>query len=610
MRKMTKKYKSVSRFLSPIALALILAGCETNNLLPATSTEIMASANESSQYYLINAESSAGKVQIDWYLLALEALINEKDFKKADRVISLLAKKPMSHLQLSEWQLDRANLEALKGNYKVAVEQLNFQPSWKLPPPQFLRYYRLKTKLYRDIGNIPAAVLSASQANHFITNNEELQDNNQFIWQSLNGMTTKQLKALSNHANLALLKWIGLVEQLRLNGNNPVKRQNLLDEWKLANPESFASISSLETNEDMPSEIFIKPSRIGVLLPLTGKFAAQGEAIRNGILKGYMDDQYNLEKPSLQFYNTHQLSMETIISKLQADGIQYVIGPLQKHKVSEYLDLSQRSYPTLAMNIIDSDKSEANTCFFTLSPEQEAEQAARHISEKAFKLPLVIAPNNSLGKRASQAFIDEWTKTTGRPVERAFFKNTANMQRTIQKAFGITESNTRSANMKKLIGADLKSEQRSRRDIDSVYLIANSDELTLLKPFIEVTINPNAPLPKLFASSRGNNRIRGMGEIGELRGIEFTDIPLITHKNTQKARAFYQEWPDLSNGTTRLYALGLDAYSLIEALPEMQTQADFQLEGYSGVLSMGNHCIINRTLPWVVFGEKDLVLAN
>lgn len=610
MRKITKKYRSVSRFLSPIALALVLAGCETNNQLPATSNEIMAPANESSQYYLINAESSAGKVQIDWYLLALEALINEKNFKKASSLINLLAKKPMSHLQLSEWQLDRAHLEELKGNYKIAAEQLNFQPSWKLPPQQFLRYYRLKTKLYREIGNVPSAVLSASQAIHFIKNDKELQDNSQFIWQSLNGMTNKQLNALSNHANLLLLKWIGLVEQLRQNANNPVKRQSLLDEWKLTNPDHLAGIYPLEIIESAPSEVFIKPSRIGVLLPLTGKFAAQGEAIRNGLLKGYMDDEYNLEKPSLQFYDTHQLSMKAIVAKLQADGIQYVIGPLQKHKVSEYLSLTQHSYPTLAMNILDNNKGEANTCFFTLSPEQEAEQAAYHIAEQGFKLPLVIAPNNSLGKRASQAFTEQWTKTTDKPAEKVFFKNTASMQRTVQEAFGLTESHTRAANIQKLLDVDLKSEQRSRRDIDSVYLIASSDELTLLKPFIEVTINPDAPLPKLFASSRGNNRVRGMGEIGELRGIEFTDIPLITHKNTQKAQAFYQEWSDLSNGTTRLYALGLDAYALIEALPQMQTQADFQLEGYSGVLSMGEHCIINRTLPWVVFGETDLALAN
>ncbi len=610
MRKITKKYKSVSRFLSPIALALILAGCETNNQLPATSPEIMAPANEPSQYYLLNAESSAGKVQIDWYLLALEALINEKDFKQADYIIKLLAKKPMSHLQLSEWQLDRAHLEELKGNSKIAVEQLNFPSSWKLPPQQFLRYYRLKTKLYRDIGNIPSAVLSASQATYFIENDKELQDNNQFIWQSLNGMTNEQLTVLSNHANLALLKWIELVEQLRLHANNPVKRQSLLDEWQLNNPESLAGISPLEVIESTPSAVFIKPSRIGVLLPLTGKFAAQGEAIRNGLLKGYMDDKYNPEKPNMQFYDTHKLSMETIVSKLEADSIQYVIGPLQKHKVSEFLTLTQHNYPTLAMNILDDEKGEANTCFFTLSPEHEAEQAARHIKKKAFKLPLVIAPNNSLGKRASQAFTEQWAKISNKRAEAVFFKNTAGMQRTVQEAFGLTDSHNRSANMKKLLGSDLKSEQRSRRDIDSVYLIANSDELTLLKPFIEVTINPDAPLPKLFASSRGNNRVRGMGEIGELRGIEFTDIPLITHKNTQKARAFYQQWPDLSNGTTRLYALGLDAYTLIEALPQMQTQADFQIEGYSGQLSMGNHCVINRTLPWVIFGETDLVLAN
>ncbi len=611
MRKITnKKYRSVSRFLSPIALALTLVACESNNHLPPTSNEIAAPANKSSQFYLQNAQSTAGKVQIDWYLLALEALINEKAFTKAQRIINLLAKKPMTHLQLSEWQLDRAHLEELKGNYQTAVEQLNFQPSWKLPPAQFLRYYRLKTKLYRQANNIPAAVLSSSQAIHFIENEKESLENGQFIWQSLNAMTDRQLDALSRHANLILVKWIDLVQQLRQYADNPVKRQSVFDAWVAENPNHLAKHYTPETYLETTEKVFIQPNRIGVLLPLTGKFAAQGEAIRNGLLKGYMDDPKQKQKPSLQFYDTHALSMDQIARKLASSHIQYVIGPLQKHKVSEYLSATQHAYPTLAMNILSNDRGEKNTCFFTLSPEQEAEQAATHIAENKFEFPLIIAPNNSLGKRTTAAFSDRWKITTGKDAKSVFFDNTASMQRTIQNAFGLSESHTRANNIEKLLDLEMKSEQRSRRDIDAVYLIANSDELTLLKPFIEVTINPDASLPKLFASSRGNNRVRGMGDIGELRGIEFTDIPLIANKNTPEAQSFYQEWSDLSNGTTRLYALGLDAYGLVEALPIMQSQPDYQLQGYSGILSMGNHCIINRTLPWMEFGEMELIVAN
>ncbi len=43
--------------------------------------------------------------------------------------------------------------------------------------------------------------------------------------------------------------------------------------------------------------------------------------------------------------------------------------------------------------------------------------------------------------------------------------------------------------MESQLGMGLESQPRSRRDIDAVYIVANSSELTLIKPFIEVAIN-------------------------------------------------------------------------------------------------------------------------
>ncbi len=613
MRKIIKNYKKVSQLLSPIALALVLSACETSSTARYSNNDITAPASENSTFYLLKAQQSTDNSQkITLYLFALKAFINEQQFGKAEELISRLAKLPMNPMQLSEWQLSRAQLFAARNDYQKAISLLNFQPSWRLPPTQYKRYYLLKKELYRKLNDTPNAVLSATQAAHFIDDPSDQKDNWFFVRSELIKMQPYQLNALAKAGNKTLSIWIDLINQSRNYAYNPTKHQLLLSQWRASNPDHPAALflEDEAPNINIEQAVFEKPTHVGVLLPLSGKFASQGEAIKNGILQASIDDP-NTAKPSLAFYDTESMSMEKLVKQLQNNDTQFVIGPLQKHKVNQYLIASQNSIPTIAMNVLTDNKNHStNTCYFTLSPEQEAEQAAKHLAEKSYKFPLVIAPDSSIGKRISGEFLKVWQAETGTAAETAYFKNSAGMQKTVQKAFGLLESQSRAAQINKLFDTEMKHEQRSRRDIDSVYLVANSSELTLLKPFIEVTINPDANPPKLFASSRGNSRVDGMGEIGELQGIEFTDIPLIVNNTTPQATTIDELWPNLSNSMRRLHALGLDAYTLIEQLPLMQADPNYEYHGLTGLLSIGKSCVINRTLPWVKFGGKDLELTH
>ena len=570
MRKIIKNYKKASRILSPIAFALLLSACETASIQRQPLYDITSPASESSMFYLLKAQSDEKDDKITWYLLALKALIKEKQYYKADEVLARLSKMPMTQLQLSEWQISRAMLQAEKGNLRQAITQLNFQSSWRLPPEQYKRYYLLKKRIYQELNNQPGAVLSAIQAAPYIANPAERTQNNDFINKSLNELQPLALDMLSKAGNETLTQWIDLIKQTRQYAYNPVQKQNVINQWlseHASHPAAIYYTADAATSEPVS---FTQPSKVAVLLPLTGKFSAQGEAIRNGLIQASTDD-HSSSKASLAFFDTNALSMREIIRQLSQSNIQLVIGPLQKNKVNEFLTLNRQQLPTLAMNVLSNQEgTPPNMCFFTLSPEQEAMQAAHHLAEKEFEFPLVIAPNSKFGQRVSQAFSEAWLRNKGEQAEIAYFKNAAGMQKTVQQAFGLIDSQTRAVEINQLLEQQMKSEQRSRRDIDAVYLIANSDELTLLKPFIEVTINPDAIPPKLFASSRGNSRVKGMGEIGELNGIEFTDIPLIVNRSSATSETVNELWPDLNNSMTRLHALGLDAYALIEQLPKMQ----------------------------------------
>ena len=172
----------------------------------------------------------------------------------------------------------------------------------------------------------------------------------------------------------------------------------------------------------------------------------------------------------------------------------------------------------------------------------------------------------------------------------------------MNSVFGLESSQARIYQMNALTKIELESQPRSRRDIDSVYMVARSSELVLLKPFIDVAINPGITVPKLYASSRSNSGRQT--KLVEIHGIEFSDIPLLINEDN-KFKAQYDElWPKSSNGETRLHALGMDAYQLIAELPQMKALNDYHMQGKTGELSINQECVIQRQMSWSIHGEK------
>ncbi|WP_223824283.1 penicillin-binding protein activator [Candidatus Enterovibrio escicola] len=603
MCKITHKLEAISRIISPIALALALSSCMIiPSVLRTSQSDITTPALESSTFYLLKAEDSTGKRKVDWYLLALKALIKEKQFVQSDVLISHLSKLMLTQLQLSEWQLNRAKLIQQKGQPQIAIDNLNFSPSWQLPNLQYKRYYLLEAELYQTVGNLPSSLLSYTEAYPYLAETFEKEQNCERVWALLLQMKPNELKELAEHSNKILSAWVKLMILLHQYDGRPAEQQYALNTWLIEN-------RGLPTNQYLPKNLkrlqamnIIRPERIAILLPLSEQFSAQGETIRNGFIQALLDNK-NSENPATMFYDTNAMSMTEIVSKMKSNGVQFVIGPLQKDKLDSFLIASQHAYPTLALNIPQDATIKTNVCFFTLSPEQEAEQAALHIAQNQHRYPLIIAEDNQFGHRVSEAFSRKWQEITGHTAEKAFFKNLATMHKTVQQVFGLTESQSRIQQLRQILDLDIEAEQRSRRDIDAVYLIANTSELTLLKPFIEVAINPNVKPPKLYASSRSNNRLNGVDKVGELNGIEFSEMPLLVKKDHPIFVRFHQMWPELGNGMTRLYALGMDAYSLIEALPQMQIFPEYRFEGQSGMLSLGDNCIVHRTVSWVMHGD-------
>ncbi|MCO4788609.1 YraN family protein, partial [Vibrio cholerae] len=228
-------------------------------------------------------------------------------------------------------------------------------------------------------------------------------------------------------------------------------------------------------------------------------------------------------------------------------------------------------------------------------------QAAKHLFTQGYRYPLILAPQNAYGERVVEAFNEEWRRYSKNKVAVNLFGDKRQLQRNINSIFGLQDSQQNIAQMESLLGMGLESQPRSRRDIDAVYIVANSSELTLIKPFIEVAINPDTRPPKLFSNSNSNT---GGRQYEDLSGVTYSDIPLLIQPAPSIKEQLTQIWPESSNAERRLQALGMDAYRLMVELPQMKIVEGYTIDGQTGVLSIDEQCVVQREISWAEHGVR------
>ncbi|MDE1233596.1 penicillin-binding protein activator [Vibrio aestuarianus] len=588
---------SVPRLLTPVALAMALAACSSNPSAP-TSVDITQDPMQSAQSYLMQADSSQGSLQNDLLIMALKATINENNNEQAQLLIKRISKQSLSEAQQAEWQLARAQLFINDEQLEQALSQLNFQAWWKLTPETWAQYHQTRADIFTALGRPFDSSRELVALADYVDNAQQEAIADQ-IWLNLNHYNTHTITTLTTDVSENILDgWLQLAVYMKtLNGNIP-QLKNTLEQWLTENSTHPAAIYTPKAIQDILSLEIIKPTNTALLLPLSGKFAKQAQLIRDGFIMAMMNDKDRDTNATLTVIDTHAEDAADIDAQLIEKNIDFVVGPLIKANIENLHKLQQArlaSIPTLALNIPDQVEEGVNTCYLALSPEQEVEQAAKYLFSQGYQYPLILAPQGNYGQRVVEAFNSEWRKYSKNKVAVNLFGDKRQLQRNINTVFGLQDSQQNIAQMDALVGIDLESQPRSRRDIDSVYIVANSAELTLIKPFIEVAINPDATPPKLFSNSRSNS---GNKQYEDLNGVTYSDIPLLIHPNPQLDSQMNQLWPKNSNTERRLQALGMDAYQLMVELPQMKVVEGYNIQGKTGTLSINDQCIVQREISW------------
>lgn len=322
----------------------------------------------------------------------------------------------------------------------------------------------------------------------------------------------------------------------------------------------------------------------------------------------------------IRVYDTNTKPVDQLLQQAQSDGATLVVGPLLKENVQQVANTST-PLNILALNEPDGLQNHANMCYFALSPEDEARDAARHIRAQNKQMPLLLVPSNSYGQRVANAFAQEWQKLGGSQVEEQTFGSIADLKARINSNSGIAmtgtpvtvqPANNAAGSAVSVAGMTFNAPQTTPEapaaasgNIDSVYIVASQGELALIKPMITMRTGSRSNIA-LYASSRSSQSGAGPDFRLEMDGLQFSDIPLLSGANPalmqQAVKKFNNDY-----SLARLYAMGVDAWTLANHFSQLRNSSGYQIDGNTGILSAGSNCVIDRTLSWNQYSQGEIV---
>ncbi len=657
--------------LVPVLLAgLILAACSGQGPQQTSNVNIQGPATGRSDYYLQQVQQSSDDSKTDWQLLAIRALLKEGKYPQAANQLNQLPQQ-LSDVQQQELLLLRAQMQIGQQDYSGAQQLLGKVKSGDLSQDQQVRYYALQIAAAQNRPSLP--LLRAYIAQEPLLKGVDHQSNIDATWQALTQMTQDQINSLVINADENTLQgWLDLLNTWRTNSQDPQMLKAAIKDWQTRYPQNPGAKTLPTQLSQVQNFTKASTNTIALLLPLNGQAQVFANAIqkgftdaRNGVLNapapqaapaapaaddasaqtpadtnsvvspavaGNTPPQIEQPQPAAQpaaaqgdsnaqvkVYDTSSQPIAQVMQQAQQDGATLVVGPLLKNDVEQVVN-SQTPLNVLALNEPEQIQNHPNICYFALSPEDEARDAAHHIYEQGKRQPLLLVPRSSYGDRISKAFAQEWQTLGGSTVLQQRFGGVGELKQGINSGAGIALSGTplsvepAPSQSVAIAGLTIPAPQSSAPaptadassgSVDAVYIVASQDELQLIKPMIAMRTSSRNNTA-LYASSRSAQAGAGPDFRLEMDGLQFSDIPLLSGNNPglmqQAAKSFNNDY-----SLVRLYAMGIDAWTLANHFNQMRQVPGFAIDGNTGKLNADTDCVINRKLAWNQYRQGQIV---
>ena len=460
------------------------------------------------------------------------------------------------------------------------------------------------------IGNpLESARLRIEISQHLTTDMEHRQ-NEELIWDAINRISESSIiRSLSQQQPADLRGWLELNLIARRSNMIPARIEPWLQKWT----EIFADhqagtyfVGKLRSDSRM---IFIKPTRIALMLPFDEKLHQVSEAIQNGFMHAYYNDTE--EKPVLEIVNASNDPQQFYLQYNQAiqNGADFIVGPLDKKLVNELLLNEALKTPTLTLNYADDDSHGVNNLFqFGLRPEDEAEQIADYALVNAHYHAITLTPDTTLGDRLESAFSKRFEALGGQVVDAASYPAANNdYTSTIKNLLNINDSDSRHGILDRVLNQSSEFIPRRRQDVDMIFIAGNPRQARLIKPQLKFH---HAKDLQVYATSSISSSSPDPDADRDLDEIQFVDTPwALQSEQSADYAAINKLWPEQSQRYARFIALGIDAYKLIPALRRLMLNQLPALQLNTGKITLDKKGRIHRELVLATYknGRAEVI---
>lgn len=615
-----KQFSTIRRgLLYAAALLVTLSACATATEQPTQSDaallEKARDAERSGSYavaaqdYLNLATVGEPAARYEYLLNAAEAFYRGSFFAQAKNTLAALPPPALSPRQLARRQSLVAAIAITERDPAAALDALKDVDAAGMPPDVRAEIHQLRAMAYAQTGKPLESVRERIALAPLLTDPDAARRNDQQLWQTLLGLPPSALDNLRPAPPPDTLNgWLALLRIAKIPLNQGFGIDQRIDEWRRLYPHHPAGpdlIDSLLARqpERMGNQ---QPGRIALLLPLSGGFAAAGEAVRDGFLAAYFQREQAAYQPVIQIYDSGENPAQAaqLYARAVADGADFVVGPLSKEAVTALRRHDALRVPVLALNYSDDTQPPpANFFQFGLAPEDEARQVAERAWLDGHTQALAIVPAGEWGGRVLRAFQEHWQHLGGRLVAaQNYAANENDFSAPLRRLLDIDASENRARALRAALQTDLKFEPRRRQDADFIFMAAFPRQARQIPPQLKFFYAGDLPI---YATSHIYEGRPDPDKDRDLDGVSFTDIPWLLDDQAQPLRdAVEQAWPGQA-ASRRLAALGADAYRLIPYLDLLRNSPQEAFPGATGRLTLDADNRIRRAPLWARFRKGE-----
>lgn len=522
------------------------------------------------------------------------------DWMSAATALAALDTEPLSGDDLAYREYLGARIDHLRGDSAAAaarlaaLDQPGLHPAIAYRANNFRRHLLELRRAYLNSARLGVRIMAtAPDADQAALKRS--------IWRDLARCPAAEIDAAREQATDPV--WLGWLDLARIAGEQRSVLAAKLGQWQASYPGHPAD-DPLPGGLSHAVQPAPSPARVTLVLPLSGRLAPAGKAIRDGYLASYFAARSIGEAPAEVTVLDSDLyaGAAEAYSAAVRQGAQLVIGPLSKQSVAELAARGDRTVPTIALNRIDRAASLTGAALvqLALAPEDEARQLARLAFGDGARRALILRPAGSWGDKMETSLARQWRQLGGSVARSVSYSGQDDYSAGVKSGLGIEASEQRRREVRDMLATNIEFTPRRRADLDAIFMLSrNPEEARAIKPLL--AFHYAGALPVYASSSVYGARYDARNQ--DLDDTMIVDLPWLLG-----ARQPLREQLSEANSDhyTRLNALGVDAYLLQSRLGQLRAGPDALIAGETGLLSINPQRQMERELPAAKFDGDQL----